>query len=62
MSDHTNSGCACTPNRAIKCEVTSCANHCQSQSYCGLNAIQVGTRRFDPPRDRGTAGQSFRKK
>ena len=43
MSDHTNSGCACTPNRAIKCEVTSCANHCQSQSYCGLNAIQVGT-------------------
>ena len=42
MSDHTNSGCACTPNRAIKCEVTSCANHCQSQSYCGLNAIQVG--------------------
>ena len=48
MSDHTNSGCACTPNRAIKCEVTSCANHCQSQSYCGLNAIQVGTHETNP--------------
>ena len=54
MSDHTNSGCACTPNRAIKCEVTSCANHCQSQSYCGLNAIQVGTHETNPTMDQCT--------
>ena len=62
MSDHTNSGCACTPNRAIKCEVTSCANHCQSQSYCGLNAIQGGTHETNPTMDQCTDCQSFRKK
>ena len=53
MSDHTNSGCACTPNRAIKCEVTSCANHCQSQ---------VGTHETNPTMDQCTDCQSFRKK
>ena len=55
MSDCTNSGCSCTPNHAIKCEVTSCANHCQNQQYCGLNAI-------NPSMDQCTDCQSFRKK
>ena len=43
MTDHTNSGCACTPNTSIRCAVTNCANHCKDGQYCGLNAIQVGT-------------------
>ena len=62
MSDYTNSGCTCTPNHSIKCEVTSCANHCQSQQYCGLNAIQVGTHETNPTMDPCTDCQSFRKK
>ncbi len=40
----TNDGCACTPNSAIHCSVTSCAHHCQDTAMCGLNIIQVGTK------------------
>ena len=43
MTDHTNNGCACTPNTSIRCAVTNCANHCKDAQYCGLNTIQVGT-------------------
>ena len=35
---------------------------CQSQSYCGLNAIQVGTHETNPTMDQCTDCQSFRKK
>ena len=48
MTDHTNSGCACTPNTSIRCAVTNCANHCKDGQYCGLNAIQVGTHEANP--------------
>lgn len=51
MTDHTNSGCACTPNTAIRCAVTNCANHCKEGQYCGLNAIQVGTHEAHPTMD-----------
>ena len=62
MPDYTNSGCACTPNHAIKCDVTACANHCQSQQYCGLSSIQVGTHECNPTMDRCTDCLSFRRK
>ena len=42
----TNDGCSCTPNNAIKCNVTSCAHHCQDVNNCGLSSIQVGTSLF----------------
>ena len=38
----TNDGCSCTANHAIVCSVTSCAHHCKSENYCGLDAIRVG--------------------
>ena len=40
MSNCTNDGCACTPNSAIKCTVTSCAHHCSEVNNCGLRSIQ----------------------
>lgn len=62
MTDMTNGGCRCTPNRAIQCSVTQCANHCQSEQYCGLTAIKVGTHEANPTKDQCTDCQSFRKK
>ena len=41
MPNCTNDGCACTPNSAIKCTVTSCAHHCSDVNNCGLSSIQI---------------------
>lgn len=62
MSDHTNNGCACTPNRAIHCSVTQCAHHCSEQQYCGLDTIRVGTHETDPSMDQCTDCLSFEKR
>ena len=59
MSNCTNNGCSCTPNRSIKCTVQACAHHCQNEQYCGLNAIQVGTHEANPTMDQCTDCQSF---
>lgn len=48
MNDHTKGGCSCTPNTAIKCTVTACANHCSEAQYCGLDTIQIGTHGESP--------------
>ena len=61
MSEHTMSGCACTPNSSIRCNVTSCAHHCEDAQYCGLNSIQVGTHESNPAVDQCTDCQSFEK-
>ena len=37
MNDKMMNGCACTPNRAIRCTVEKCANHCKSEAYCEKN-------------------------
>ena len=62
MNTYTNNGCSCTPNKAIHCTVTNCANHCQSEQYCGLNSIQVGTHETNPTKDQCTDCQSFQLK
>lgn len=54
MTDHTNGGCSCTPNTAIHCTVTTCANHCRAAQYCGLDTIRIGAH------ERGTDCQSYR--
>ena len=59
MSDCMNSGCACTPNKSIKCSVVSCANHCKSQDYCGLDSIRGGTHEKHPSMNQCTDCQSF---
>ena len=60
-ANRTNDGCSCTPNTSIKCSVTSCAHHCKSAQFCGLNAIQVGTHEQNPAMDQCTDCQSFKK-
>lgn len=61
MTEHTMNGCTCTPNSSIRCNVTSCAHHCESAQYCGLNSIQVGTHESNPVVDQCTDCQSFEK-
>ena len=38
----------CKPNMSIRCTVQQCKNHCQSEDYCALNAIEVGTHEMNP--------------
>lgn len=35
-------------NESIKCTVQQCENHCDSQNYCTLNCITVGTHETNP--------------
>ena len=60
--NHCANGSCDTPNHAIKCTVTNCAHHCQGQSYCSLNAIQVGTHEANPTQAPCTDCQNFRMK
>ena len=62
MSACTNDGCICTPNKAIQCTVKNCAHHCQTQQYCGLSAITVGTHEGNPTMDQCTDCKSFKLK
>jgi len=50
-----------TPNTSIKCTVTSCAHPCNTENYCALSAIQVGTHEANPAMDQCTDCQSFKK-
>ena len=56
----TNDGCECTPNSAIRCNVTNCAHHCQDTSMCGLNIIQVGKKDQTTSANQCTDCQNFR--
>ena len=61
MTDYTNNGTACTPNKSIQCSVTSCAHHCKDAQYCGLASIKVGTHESNPKQDQCTDCLSFKK-
>ena len=37
MPNCTNNGCACTPNKSIKCTVQNCAHHCKNEQYCAMD-------------------------
>ena len=49
-------------NKSIECTVQQCANHCQSENYCALDKILVGTHEAHPTVDQCTDCKSFRKK
>lgn len=49
----------CKPNQSIKCTVEQCANHCNSQSYCGLECVVIGTHEQNPTVDQCTDCKSF---
>jgi len=50
----------CTPNKAIKCNVKQCANHCEGQDYCALNNITVATHEANPTEVKCTDCESFK--
>lgn len=54
--------CNCHANKCIACTVAQCAYHCDSENYCSLDKILVGTHEADPTMDQCTDCKSFRKK
>ena len=52
----------CHANKCIECTVKSCAYHCDSENYCSLDRILVGTHETNPTQDQCTDCKSFRKR
>ena len=49
-------------NQSIKCTVSQCAHHCDSEDYCSLNSIDVGTHESNPTKTQCVDCESFRVK
>lgn len=49
-------------NHAIKCTVKQCKYHCNSEDYCSLDCVSIGTHEADPTMDQCTDCKSFMKK
>ena len=49
-------------NKCIECTVQSCAYHCDTENYCSLDRIMVGTHEANPTEDQCTDCKSFRKR
>lgn len=49
-------------NKSIECTVTSCAYHAETEDYCSLSKICVGTHESDPTVCQCTDCMSFKKK
>jgi len=52
----------CHANKSIECTVQSCAYHCDSENYCSLERILVGTHEANPTVDQCTDCMSFKKR
>ena len=52
----------CHANKCVECTVHECAHHCQSENYCSLDKILVGTHETNPTMDQCTDCMSFRRK
>ena len=52
----------CHANKSVECTVQQCANHCETENYCSLDRILVGTHEANPTVDQCTDCKSFRKK
>ncbi|MBQ2896707.1 MAG: DUF1540 domain-containing protein [Clostridia bacterium] len=46
-------------NKSIACTVTSCKYHSDSENYCTLNNINVGTHEANPTKSECTDCNSF---
>ncbi|MBR5478739.1 MAG: DUF1540 domain-containing protein [Clostridia bacterium] len=51
-----------TPNQSIKCTVSQCQYHCNTENYCSLSSIKVGTHETNPTMPQCTDCESFVKK
>jgi len=49
-------------NHAIKCTVQQCKHHCNSENYCSLGCVTIGTHEMNPAMDQCTDCKSFAKK
>ncbi len=49
-------------NTSIECTVNQCSYHCQSQDYCSLDKIKVGTHENNPTQNQCTDCESFQVK
>ena len=50
------------PNKSIGCTVQQCEYHCDSQDYCTLEKINVGTHESNPTMVECTDCESFKAK
>ena len=48
------------PNRSIGCTVKECKYHCDSENYCSLDKINVGTHESNPTKIECTDCESFK--
>ncbi|MBQ5597277.1 MAG: DUF1540 domain-containing protein [Clostridia bacterium] len=46
-------------NKCIHCTVSNCKHHCQSEDYCSLDSIMVGTHECNPTMEQCTDCKSF---
>ena len=54
--------CDKNANKAIGCTVQQCMHHCQTQNYCSLDKILIGTHEMNPTVDQCTDCKSFQVK
>ncbi len=48
-------------NSSIKCTVGACKHHCNTQDYCTLSCVTIGTHEKNPSMDQCTDCLSFEK-
>lgn len=53
---------SCNANKSIKCTVDQCAHHCNSQNYCSLENVSIGTHESNPTVCQCVDCESFRLK
>ena len=46
-------------NPSIGCSVRQCKYHCQSEAYCSLDKVMIGTHEQNPTQDQCTDCLSF---
>ncbi len=49
-------------NKSIKCSVAQCEHHCDSEEYCSLDTVTIGTHETNPKMEQCTDCMSFRPK
>ena len=49
-------------NKCIECTVQASAYHCDTENYCSLDRIMVGTHETNPTESQCTDCKSFRKR
>lgn len=49
-------------NTSIGCTVNNCKHHCQSQNYCSLDKVMIGTHESDPTKCECVDCKSFEMK